>query len=63
MREFDAILAEAPRVNLISRVLRLKNPRRLAKLDSGSKHVHQILRNHATNFMDRRDLLESRINR
>ncbi|KAI5480077.1 hypothetical protein MNV49_002042 [Pseudohyphozyma bogoriensis] len=62
LKEFDAILCEAPRTSLLSKVLRLKATRRAPVLSAETTHVQTIIRDHLKTFVDRRDLLESRIN-
>ncbi|KAK4701078.1 hypothetical protein P7C70_g5159, partial [Phenoliferia sp. Uapishka_3] len=60
--ELDAILKEAPRSNLIAKIFRTKTTRKVAELAPSAKHVQSIVRRHATTFVDRRDLLEGRVN-
>lgn len=62
IKEFDAILASKPRTGL-ARFLPGKKSRRVAELDPSAKHVQSIVRKHAATFVDRRDLLEGKINK
>ncbi|KAH8927466.1 hypothetical protein BT69DRAFT_1330378 [Atractiella rhizophila] len=58
---FDRILAQKPRTGFLKHVLRSNVPRRAATLDPGTQHVQTIVRQHASSFVDRRDMLEAKI--
>ncbi|SCV71006.1 BQ2448_3768 [Microbotryum intermedium] len=62
IQTFDAILAEQPRTGL-GRFFNAKKPRKLAELDPSAKHVQAVVRRHAKTFVDRRDDLETKINK
>ncbi|ORY73405.1 hypothetical protein BCR35DRAFT_354095 [Leucosporidium creatinivorum] len=62
IKTFDSILASQPRKGL-ARFLPTKKARRISELDPSAKHVQHLVRKHADTFVDRRDLLESKINR
>ncbi|KAL8283718.1 hypothetical protein RQP46_005513 [Phenoliferia psychrophenolica] len=61
--ELDAILREAPRPGRIAKLFGTKPLRKRVELDPSARHVQSMIRRHANTFVDRRDLLESRINR
>ncbi|KAH9812207.1 AEX-3 domain-containing protein [Melampsora americana] len=57
---FDSILSKVPRKGL-ARVFRKQAYRHAAQLDASAQHVQEIVRKHTTGFVDRRDMLESKI--
>ncbi|GAA5887585.1 hypothetical protein JCM6882_001460 [Rhodosporidiobolus microsporus] len=61
LRTFDSILSELPRSGL-SRLFRSKRTRKVADLDTNALRVQSMVRKHATNFVERRDLLEAKVN-
>ncbi|KAM0755981.1 hypothetical protein T439DRAFT_351711 [Meredithblackwellia eburnea MCA 4105] len=63
LSEFDAILKEAPPTSLLRKLFRVKSLRKVQELEPGTLHVQEIVRKHASTFIDRRDLLENRINK
>ncbi|BGP36727.1 hypothetical protein JCM10449v2_000629 [Rhodotorula kratochvilovae] len=64
LKEFDAILAEVPRVSVFGKLLRFnKAPRKSVELDANLRQVQAVVRNHATTFVERRDVLEAEVNK
>ncbi|BGP12761.1 hypothetical protein JCM10213v2_000678 [Rhodosporidiobolus nylandii] len=62
LKAFDAILSEIPRTGF-NRLFRRKQPRKVVELDKNALHVQSIVRKHASTFVDRRDLLEAKLNK
>ncbi|GAA5895118.1 hypothetical protein JCM5296_000885 [Sporobolomyces johnsonii] len=63
LAEFDAILSEIPRSGIVAKLFRTKKARKIAELDRSTAHVQNIVRKHATTFVDRRDILEGKISK
>ncbi|KAG0147218.1 hypothetical protein CROQUDRAFT_656323 [Cronartium quercuum f. sp. fusiforme G11] len=57
---FDQILSKVPRTGF-AKVFRRRAYRQAAQLDSSAQHVQEIVRKHTTGFVDRRDMLETKI--
>lgn len=58
---FDMVISIRPDINLIQRILHLKNGvRKAAELSTNAQHVQQIVRNQSSNFVDKRDLMEGK---
>ncbi|GAA5850170.1 hypothetical protein JCM8547_001029 [Rhodosporidiobolus lusitaniae] len=62
LKAFDAVLSEIPRTGL-SRLFGSKRQRKFAELDKGALHVQTIVRKHADHLVDRRDMLEAKVNK
>ncbi|GAA6001867.1 hypothetical protein JCM10207_002357 [Rhodosporidiobolus poonsookiae] len=61
LKTFDEILAEIPRTGF-ARLFRSKRPRTIVELDANTQRVQSIVRKHTNHFVDRRDLLEAKVN-
>ncbi|GAA5832149.1 hypothetical protein JCM11251_004256 [Rhodosporidiobolus azoricus] len=62
LTKFDSILSELPQTGL-ARLFRPKKPRKVAELDKNALRVQSIVRKQASSFVDRRDLLEAKVNK
>ncbi|CAH7686965.1 hypothetical protein BY996DRAFT_4575833, partial [Phakopsora pachyrhizi] len=57
---FDSVLSKIPRKGL-AKILGRKSYRQAAILDPSARHVQEIVRKHTIGFVDRRDILETKI--
>ncbi|KAA1138839.1 hypothetical protein PGTUg99_020211 [Puccinia graminis f. sp. tritici] len=57
---FDDVMSKMPRKG-IGKILKRTTNRQAAVLDSSALHVQEIIRKHTVRFVDRRDMLETKI--
>jgi hypothetical protein len=58
------VISIRPNTNVLQRILHLRNSvRKAAELSTNAQHVQQIVRNQSNNFVDKRDLMEGKLER